>query len=115
MITEIETDDGENFRLRGTKRFQPGQEVDLFLRPESMLIEPDERIENLNRFRVEVKAILFDGANSRLLVHPLGKETELLIALPQNRQYDYVQVGDRIEIGWHERAGICFPRENASP
>lgn len=112
VITEIETDDGERFRLQGTTRFEPGQEVDLFLRPESMLIEPDESIKNLNRFKVEVKAILFDGANSRLLVHPLAKETELLIALPQNRQYDYVQVGDRIEIGWHERAGICFPRED---
>ncbi len=114
VVTEIETGDGEHFRLRGSKRFEPGQEVDLFLRPESMLIEPDPGIENLNRFQVAVKAILFDGANSRLLVHPLGKETELLVALPQNRQYDYVQVGDRIEIGWHERAGICFPRETAS-
>ncbi len=110
IVAEIETAEGERFRVRSTDRFAPGAGVDLFLRPESMLIEPDADIADLNRFQVVVKSILFDGANSRLLANPLTADTELLIALPQNRQYDYIQPGDKIAIGWHAQAGICFPK-----
>ena len=75
-----------------------------------MLIQPDASLAGLNRFEVIVKDILFDGANSRLLAHPLETDTELLIALPQTRQYDYIKKNDRIEIGWNEMSGICFPK-----
>ena len=75
-----------------------------------MLIQPDPSLSNLNRFEVIVKDILFDGANSRLLGHPLDADTELLIALPQTRQFDYIQKNDKIEIGWNEQSGICFGR-----
>jgi len=57
---------------------------------------------------VVVKAILFDGANSRLLVNPPQSSREILIALPQNRQYDHIRVADRIEVGWDLNSGICF-------
>lgn len=109
----IETDDGFAFQVISDIPLQPGQPVDLFLRPEAMLIEPDVSITDLNRFEVVVKSILFDGANSHLLVHPLRAETELLVALPQNRQYDYVRREDKIEIGWAKSSGICFPKNEA--
>ena len=75
-----------------------------------MLIQPDPSLSGLNRFEVIVKDILFDGANSRLLAHPLDAHTELLIALPQTRQVDYIRENDKIEIGWDAQSGICFPR-----
>jgi len=62
-----------------------------------------------------VKDILFDGANSRLLAHPLDTDTELLVALPQTHQYDYIQKNDKIEIGWDEKSGICFPGSQETP
>ena len=108
---EIETAEGSVFRTKLEQTLEPNTEVALFLRPEAMLIEPDPGISDLNRFEVVVKAILFDGANSRLLANPLNDDTELLIALPQNRQYDYVQVNDKIEIGWDKKSGICFPKK----
>lgn len=108
---EVETVDGFIFSTKVKETLQPGTEVDLFLRPEAMLIQPDPNISNLNRFEVVVKSILFDGANSQLLANPLNADTELLIALPQNRQYDYIQVNDKIEIGWDEESGICFSRK----
>ena len=107
---EIETAEGSVFKTKVDEPFQSGTEVDLFLRPEAMVIKPDPSIPDLNRFEVVVKSILFDGANSRLLANPLNADTELLIALPQNRQYDYIQVNDRIEIGWNKQSGVCFPR-----
>lgn len=109
---EIETAQGTLFRTRLEETLQTDTEVDLFLRPEAMLIQPDSSFSGLNRFEVVIKSILFDGANSRLLANPLHGDMELLIALPQNRQYDYIQVNDKIEIGWDEKSGICFPRKH---
>ena len=110
-IAEVKTLAGNLFRTKLQQELQPGDDVDLFLRPETMLIQPAANLSNLNRFEVVVKDILFDGANSRLLAHPLDAESELLIALPQNRQFDYIRENDKIEIGWDEQAGICFARE----
>lgn len=107
---EIQTAEGSIFRTKVKQKLNPGTEVDLFLRPEAMLINPDPSISDLNRFDVIIKSILFDGANSRLLANPLNDDTELLIALPQNRQYDYIEINDKIEIGWDKKSGICFPR-----
>jgi spermidine/putrescine transport system ATP-binding protein len=108
---ELKTAEGTIFRTKLEKPLEPGTQVDLFLRPEAMLIQPDAGIPELNRFEVVVKSILFDGANSRLLANPLDADTELLIALPQTRQYDYIQENDKIEIGWSMQSGICFPKK----
>jgi len=109
-LAEIETDDGHQFDIGMDSEFKNNLQVELFLRPEAMLIQPDQGLTTLNRFDVTVRAILFDGANSRLLVNPLHSEKEILIALPQNRQYDHVKVTDKIEIGWDPGSGICFPK-----
>lgn len=110
---EVETSEGNVFRTKLRKKLQPGDEVDLFLRPEAMLIQPEPSLSGLNRFEIIVKDILFDGANSRLLAHPLDSDTELLIALPQNRQFDYIKEKDKIEIGWDVQSGICFSKSRA--
>lgn len=110
QMATIETDEGPIFRARVNQPLAVGGKIDLFVRPEAMLIEPEPAQVHLNRFQVTVKDILFDGANSRLLAHPLGSTRELLVALPQNRQYDHIRKGDTIDIGWDERSGICFPR-----
>ncbi len=109
-MADIKTSIGNAFRTIVKTPLSPGSQVDLFLRPESMLIQPDETIEGLNRFEVIVKDILFDGANSRILANPLNGDIELLIALPQTRQYGNIRPNDRLLIGWHPQSGICFER-----
>ena len=105
---EVETASGRHFRSRAEAPLTPGTAVELFLRPEAIIIQPGADVPQLNRFEVVVKSLLFDGANSRLLVNPLNDDTELLIALPQNRQFDHIGKGDRIEVAWDEQSGICF-------
>jgi spermidine/putrescine transport system ATP-binding protein len=107
---EVETSEGNVFRTKLRKPLPAGTQVDLFLRPEAMLIQPDQSLSGLNRFEVIVRDILFDGANSRLLAYPQETDMELLIALPQTRQFDYIKKNDKIEIGWNEQSGICFSK-----
>lgn len=105
----IKTDDGFIFRARTQDRLSIGRTADLYIRPESIRIQPPDT-DGLNRFNVTVKAVLFDGANSRILtVTP--QEHELLVALPQNRSFDHIEVGQSIEVGWHPETAVCFGTE----
>ncbi len=109
-MATIRTDEGFIFQARTHGHLTPGTTADLFLRPETLRIEPREP-EKLNTFKVTVKTILFDGANSRLLtVTP--QDHELLVALPQNRRFDHIVPGQEITVGWHPEAGICFAKED---
>ena len=105
---QIETATGQRFITRTLVALTPGTPVELFLRPEAIMIQPDTHQQGLNRLEVIVRSMLFDGANSRLLANPLNDETELLIALPQNRQFDHIRQNDRIEVAWAPESGICF-------
>lgn len=109
----IATEDGPVFASKTMAAYGSGTAVDLFLRPEAMLIQPEASLTHLNRFKTKVLAILFDGANSRLLTQPVGTSREILVALPQNGQFDHIKAGDTIEIGWDADSGICFAREEA--
>jgi spermidine/putrescine transport system ATP-binding protein len=113
-VAEIETAGGRIFRMRQAGALSPGAPVDVYIRPEAMLIEPAQETAGLNRLEVTVKTLLFDGANSRILASPSGGAAELLIALPQNRRYDHIRAGSRVEVGWDERSGICLPADPAA-
>lgn len=103
----IRTDEGLVFRVHQTAQFSRGKAT-LFLRPEAMIIAPSDA-GGLNTFEVEIRAIFFDGANSRLLTAtPAGHE--LLVSLPQNRAFDHLQPGRHIAVGWHPQSGTVFNR-----
>ena len=110
QVLHIETQEGQQFLVKPKQVLSQGKQIDLFLRPEAMLIQPDPSHSTLNRFEVVVKAILFDGANSRLLVNLPQSNREILIALPQNRQYDHIRVADKVDVGWDFGSGICFQK-----
>ncbi len=104
---------GEGFVFRVPSGAPPGrgERAELFLRPEAMRIEPRDTT-GLNLFSVTVKSILFDGAASRLLtVTDTGRE--LMVALPQNREFDHIEPGRTITVGWRPEAGLCFAADDA--
>ncbi len=105
----IATDEGYSFRTKSHAPCPDGCRVNLFLRPEAMRIEP-RQTDGLNVFGVTVKSILFDGANSRLLT-VTKEDHELIVTLPQNRKFDYIEPGNEISVGWHPESGICFEAE----
>jgi len=106
---ELQTASGEKLLIRTDRQLTPGVQAELYIRPESVILEPAQELPELNRLNVLVSSILFDGANTQLLVESPASDDELLISLPQNRQYEHISVKDRIEIGWDARAGNCFP------
>ena len=80
-----------------------------------MILQPGSDEERINRFDARVKAFLFDGAASRVLVVPEGSDRELLVALPQNRRYEHIEPGSQIQVGWHPEVAVCFPKDPNDP
>ncbi len=104
-----ETVDGQSFKLsRPIDLEKDNNFIELYIRPEAVIINPKIGKENLNILNVSVKAILFDGANSKLLVVPEKSKQELIVSLPQNKQFDYIKARDKIKIGWDPEAVVCF-------
>ena len=96
-----------DLRLSGAELLD-GTEADLFIRPEAVEIEPEGT--DFDVLRGTVRALLFDGGNSRLLVRPEGTDDELLVALPQTGRHDAVKVGDSLRIGWIPSSSRCFEK-----
>jgi spermidine/putrescine transport system ATP-binding protein len=94
-----------------TSDYEEGELYDMFLRPESIIIEPKGDTSHMNHLPVKVESVLFDGAASRLMVHPKGLQTLLTVALPQTREYDYIKIADEIEIGWDIDSPVMFKQE----
>ena len=105
----IRTEEGFVFQAHCGEKLAPGEKAKLFIRPEAILIEPGES-EEYNTFEVTLRAILFDGANTRLLT-VTSADFELLVTLPQNRRFENLQPGRKIMAGWHPDSGIAFRTE----
>ena len=86
---------------------QAGESVEVFVRPEAMSINPGPTPEGMNKVTVVVKAVLFDGGNSRLLCVIEGSSKELLVRLPQAVPYE-VKAHDRICVVWDPARAVCF-------
>lgn len=115
QVASIQTPQGNAFKTLVHAPLSPGQEIDLFIRPESILLEPDPSIDGLNRFPLRVSSILFDGANSRILAQVPESDQKIQVSLPQTRQFDHIQPGDHIEAGWSLVSGIAFPKQGVTP
>ena len=84
--------------------------LDLFIRPESIILEPAETLSEINRFWMTVRNILFDGSNTKLLATVEESNHELTVALPQNQQFAHVGQGDTLAAGVHAGSCRCYPR-----
>ena len=87
-----------------------GDQLDLFIRPESIILDPTESIEDINRFSLTVQNILFDGSNTKILATVEHSDHELTVALPQNQQFAHIGKGDTVAAGVHVNSCRCYPR-----
>lgn len=86
---------------------QVGELLDVFIRPEAMIINPGTTPDSVNKINAVVKAVLFDGGNSGLLCVIEGSSKELTVRLPQNVPHD-IRANDRVCVAWDPARSICF-------
>ncbi len=86
-------------------------QLELFIRPESIILEPDDSTRDINLFSLKVRNILFDGSNTKLLATVDHSDCELTVALPQNQQFAHIGTGDTVPAGVHVASCRCYPRD----
>jgi len=80
----------------------------LFIRPEAVVLFVDEKMEDMNFFDLNVKTILFDGSNTKVLATINNSDHEIMVSLPQNRRFSHVSEGEIIRAGVHVSDCKCY-------
>ena len=111
---KIRTEDG--FALLAEKKgnaLSKGQAVEAFVRPESVRLALDaaEVATMANRVEGVVANVLFNGANSRVLVRNLVDGGEIDVAIPQTGEFAHLHRGQTVHIGWQHGQARCFDAE----
>jgi spermidine/putrescine transport system ATP-binding protein len=104
-------------RLRGRRRgaVADGGAAAAFVRPESIVLARDraELPASVQPFEGDVESLLFDGANSAVLVRESASRHEFRIALPQTGRFADLVPGERIAFGFEPDRAVCFALERA--
>jgi len=102
---------GLTLRARGNVRLPRGAAAEAFIRPEAMTLArtPGELPPGQSALSGEVTDMLFDGANSVVLLREAQSRRELRIALPQTGTFADLKPGARICFGFDPERAICFP------
>jgi spermidine/putrescine transport system ATP-binding protein len=62
----------------------------------------------LQSFAGRVESLLFDGANSAVLLREERTGTEFRVALPQTGQFADLRSGESVAFGFDAQRAVCF-------
>ena len=112
----VRTPSGLALRARMHTPLSAGAQAQLFVRPEAMVLLDGSQAQLGNGWAIyegQVVSLLFDGANSAVLVNEPQTQTPLRIALPQTGQYAGLQVGQSLRFGFDPENAVCFGASDA--
>jgi spermidine/putrescine transport system ATP-binding protein len=91
-------------------RIESGDAVEVFVRPEVIHLARDaaELAEDQPRYVGTVQSLLFDGANSAVLLREQASNAEFRIALPQTGRFADLRTGEQVAFGFDPRRAVCF-------
>jgi len=109
-IAEIETSDGWTVHAKKSGAITANAHVEAFVRPEAATLErdPGQLPQNQARYIGTVQSILFDGANSAVLLHEDLTRFEFRVALPQTGRFADLKVGERVYFSFDPHRAVCF-------
>ncbi len=90
---------------------RPGDAVEAFVRPEVASLSRSAAVfsqAGLPHYRAQIDSLLFDGANSAVLLHETSSRTEFRVALPQTGQLADLKVGETVSFGFDPQRAVCF-------
>ena len=102
---------GLELRARPMGTVRVGDAVQAFVRPEVARIsrQADTFVgQGQVAYGAQVESILFDGANSAVLLREEKTRLEFRIALPQTGQFQDLVVGEHVFFGFDPQRAVCF-------
>ncbi len=116
-VVEIASPQGMVMRARRMGAMAVGDAVEGFVRPEVASLSRDAAALTAAghpHYSGRVDSILFDGANSAVLLREEKSGTEFRIALPQTGHLADLRVGETVAFGFDPQRAVCFAA-SASP
>jgi len=109
-VAELVTPEGLAVKARTSGVLAAGDAVEAFVRPEVIDLARDaaELPSAAQRFSGSVESLLFDGANSAVLVREERTRAEIRIALPQTGRFADLRVDEAIAFGFDPQRAVCF-------
>jgi spermidine/putrescine transport system ATP-binding protein len=109
-VAAITTADGWQVHARKSGVMTVGDPVEAFVRPEVASLERDAALlpQLHARYAGDVRSLLFDGANSAVLLTEERSRFEFRVALPQTGRLAGLKVGERVYFTFDPQRAICF-------
>jgi spermidine/putrescine transport system ATP-binding protein len=107
---EVVTDAGLRVRARRDGAVAAGDAAAAFVRPESIQLAraSAELPAATQHYAGTVESLLFDGANSAVLVREAATRMEFRIALPQTGRFADLAPGESVNFGFEAARAVCF-------
>ena len=114
-IVELVTPEGLTLHARCHGTVQTGDAVEAFVRPEVARLARDaaELPADQPAHAAVVESLLFDGANSAVLLREARTQLEFRIALPQTGQFKDLRAGEAVAFGFDPQRAVCFQADGA--
>ncbi len=112
---ELVTPEGTYLFARGIGGVRKGDAVEAFVRPEVAQIARSaaDLPAGQPNYTARIESLLFDGANSAVLLRETRSQIEVRIALPQTGQFKDLHVGDKVAFGFDPLRAVCFKADAA--
>jgi spermidine/putrescine transport system ATP-binding protein len=109
-FVELESAQGLTVRMRASGAIAAGDAVEAFVRPEVVSLARDgaDLAAPVQSFAGRVDSLLFDGANSAVLLREERTGTEFRVALPQTGQLTDLREREQVAFGFDPQRAVCF-------
>jgi spermidine/putrescine transport system ATP-binding protein len=109
-LAELTTSNGWVMRARRSGEVARGASAAAFVRPEVATLErePGQFPAQSLQFTGIVQSLLFDGANSAVLLREQHSGGDFRVALPQTGRFADLKVGEHVLFGFDPQRAICF-------
>jgi spermidine/putrescine transport system ATP-binding protein len=110
-LVEFTTADGWSMRARAHGSIAVGDAVEGFVRPEAASLgrHVGELPAGQPSHAGQVQSLLFDGANSAVLLQEARTRREFRIALPQTGQFSDLKPDEQVLFSFDPERAVCFP------
>ncbi len=102
---------------RSSAPLRVGDAAEIFVRPEVAILSRDEaslQVAGFPCLHARVESLLFDGANSTVLVREQKSNAEFRIALPQTGLLADLAVGEAVFFSFDPQRAVCFAQQGAT-
>ena len=109
-LIDVRTAEGLSVRVKASGAAAVGDAFEAFVRPEvvDLAREAIHLPPVIQHFSGHVESLLFDGANSAVLVREQRTRTQVRIALPQTGRLADLRVGETVAFGFDPQRAIAF-------